>query len=378
MGSLMRDQVLVVIRRKRDVGPRRVRARADLSGGSLRDTTHMRSRPRQHGPALAEAALDLVQKRKRLALPPHTDARDPMRVFRRRRESSIRVRLHARRSVDLLDQRARPRSRRRLALHRPELSRERARARLLASALLDTGRIVPAPPLPVLVAHRARLLSARSFTGCAHSPRSPRGRIHESHPAAPAAYGSAASRNDLIPLARPCKVRAPTNSVECNPSYSPQKGERAGASKDRPRATGSASGVPVSRSEKLEAPTGHPTELDRALGYEANDAGTSFATPDKLERLQIAAPHLTFYADKTTPGALATCGYDDDGVQTGRWNLVENGVFVGYQTTRDQAAWIHEPASRGCSYANAYSSIPFQRMPNVSLAPPPRRSASTT
>jgi TldD protein len=114
---------------------------------------------------------------------------------------------------------------------------------------------------------------------------------------------------------------------------------------------------------------GHPTELDRALGYEANFAGTSFATPDKLGQLRIGAPHLTFYADKTTPGGLATCGYDDDGVKTQRWNLVKNGMFVGYQTTRDQAAWIGEKASRGTCYADSYASVPFQRMPNVSLEP---------
>ncbi len=117
---------------------------------------------------------------------------------------------------------------------------------------------------------------------------------------------------------------------------------------------------------------GHPTELDRALGYEANFAGTSFATPDLLHTLRIAAPHLTFYADKTTPGGLATCGYDDDGVATQRWNLVERGVFVGYQTTREQAAWIGEPRSRGTAYADGFGSFPFQRMPNVSLAPGPR------
>jgi TldD protein len=114
---------------------------------------------------------------------------------------------------------------------------------------------------------------------------------------------------------------------------------------------------------------GHSTELDRALGYEANFAGTSFATPAQLRKLRIGAPHITFYADKTTPGGLATCGYDDDGVATGRWNLVERGLFVGYQTTREQAAWIGEPASRGTSYADSYGSVPFQRMPNVSLAP---------
>ena len=114
---------------------------------------------------------------------------------------------------------------------------------------------------------------------------------------------------------------------------------------------------------------GHPTELDRALGYEANFAGTSFATPDKLGKLRLGAPQLTFYADKTTPGGLATCGYDDDGVATQRWNLVENGVFVGYQTTREQAGWINEQRSRGTCYAAGHASFPFQRMPNISLVP---------
>ena len=107
-------------------------------------------------------------------------------------------------------------------------------------------------------------------------------------------------------------------------------------------------------------------------GYEANFAGTSYATPDKLGKLRIGSPLLTFYADKTTPGALATCGYDDDGVATQRWNLVENGVFVGYQTTREQAGWIGEKRSRGTCYADSYASFPFQRMPNVSLAPQPQ------
>jgi len=114
---------------------------------------------------------------------------------------------------------------------------------------------------------------------------------------------------------------------------------------------------------------GHPTELDRALGYEANFAGTSFATPDKLGKLRYGAPHLSLYADKTTPGGLATCGYDDDGVKTQRWDIVREGVFVGYQTTREQAGWIGEKASRGTSYAENYKSFPFQRMPNISLRP---------
>ncbi len=114
---------------------------------------------------------------------------------------------------------------------------------------------------------------------------------------------------------------------------------------------------------------GHATELDRALGYEMDMAGTSYATPDKLHKLRIGSPIVTFYADKTTPGGLATCAWDDDGVETYRWDLIKNGVFVDYQTTRDQAAWIHERKSRATSYAQDHKSVAFQRMPNVSLAP---------
>ncbi len=114
---------------------------------------------------------------------------------------------------------------------------------------------------------------------------------------------------------------------------------------------------------------GHSTELDRALGYEANFAGTSFATPDKIGKLEYAGDAITFYADRTTTGGLATCGYDDDGEKTQKWNLVERGKLASFQTTRDQAAWIGEKRSRACSYAENWSAIPFQRMPNVSLAP---------
>jgi TldD protein len=116
---------------------------------------------------------------------------------------------------------------------------------------------------------------------------------------------------------------------------------------------------------------GHPTELDRSLGYEANLAGTSFVLVEHTGKLVYAAPIVTLYADKTTPGGLATSGYDDDGVKTQRWDIVTRGRFTGWQTTRDQAAWIGEKSSRGTSYAEDHRSIPFQRMPNLSLAPGP-------
>ncbi|MGH9369647.1 MAG: TldD/PmbA family protein [Thermoanaerobaculia bacterium] len=114
---------------------------------------------------------------------------------------------------------------------------------------------------------------------------------------------------------------------------------------------------------------GHPTELDRALGYEANYAGTSFLTTDKLGKLRFGSPVVNFVADRTQRNALATCGYDDDGVPAGEWDLVKEGVFVDYQTTREQAAWIGQDRSDGCAYADSWSSVPFQRMPNVSLRP---------
>lgn len=113
---------------------------------------------------------------------------------------------------------------------------------------------------------------------------------------------------------------------------------------------------------------GHSTELDRAFGYEANFAGTSFATFPQTGTLRYAGDHVNFYGDRTTPGALATCGWDDDGVPTERWDIVKNGVLVDWQTTREQASWIGAAKGHGCSYADSWASVPFQRMPNVSLA----------
>jgi TldD protein len=114
---------------------------------------------------------------------------------------------------------------------------------------------------------------------------------------------------------------------------------------------------------------GHPTELDRALGMEANFAGTSFLTLDKMGKFRIGSEIVNFMADKTAPGSLATCGYDDDGVKTTSWPLVKDGIFVDYQTTRDQAHLIGHKVSYGTCYAQSWADVPFQRMPNVNLVP---------
>jgi len=114
---------------------------------------------------------------------------------------------------------------------------------------------------------------------------------------------------------------------------------------------------------------GHSTELDRVLGYEANFAGTSFLTLDKLGKYRVGSKIVNFVADRTTPGGLATVGYDDDGVPAQRWHLIREGVLVGYQTTRELAHVVRENFSRGCSYADSWSSMPIPRMPNVWLEP---------
>ena len=114
----------------------------------------------------------------------------------------------------------------------------------------------------------------------------------------------------------------------------------------------------------------HPTELDRALGYEANYAGTSYITPDKIGK-RIASEHCTFVGDRIAARGLATCGYDDDGVKTGEFTIIEKGIFRNYQTTREQAHLVGDKASHGCCQADSWATVPFQRMPNVSLRPGP-------
>jgi TldD protein len=116
---------------------------------------------------------------------------------------------------------------------------------------------------------------------------------------------------------------------------------------------------------------GHPLELDRVLGYEANYAGTSFATLDKWQtkNFRYGSSLVNFFADKTEPGSLGACGWDDEGVTTQRWDLVKNGILVDYQAIRDQAHILGHERSHGCCYADSWSSVQFQRMPNVSLAP---------
>ncbi len=116
---------------------------------------------------------------------------------------------------------------------------------------------------------------------------------------------------------------------------------------------------------------GHPTELDRVLGYEANFAGTSFATMDKwkTKHFNFGNKLVNFVADKTQAGSLAAVGYDDEGVGTKNWDIIKDGILVSYQATRDQVHMLGLNESQGCSYADSWNAVQFQRMPNVSLQP---------
>jgi TldD protein len=114
---------------------------------------------------------------------------------------------------------------------------------------------------------------------------------------------------------------------------------------------------------------GHPTELDRIYGYEANFAGTSFLRKKDVKDFTYGSDLLNIIADRTQEGGLATCGYDDDGVPCESYDLIKKGELVGIQTTREQAKLVKETTSHGQSYAQGWWSVPFQRMPNVSLKP---------
>ncbi len=113
---------------------------------------------------------------------------------------------------------------------------------------------------------------------------------------------------------------------------------------------------------------GHPTELDRVLGTEISLAGGSFLTTDKLNKLKYGSEKVTITADATPPGGLGSFGYDDEGVKAQRVDLVKNGLFVGYQTSRETALVLNQK-SNGTMRADGWNRIPLIRMTNINLEP---------
>ena len=114
---------------------------------------------------------------------------------------------------------------------------------------------------------------------------------------------------------------------------------------------------------------GHPTELDRVLGWEADYAGISFATPEKLKNYRYGSEIVNFMGDNTLPQGLATAGFDDDGVPGQKWHIVKDGILNEYGSTRDTAMEIGLSASRGCNRATYYYDQPINRIPNLYLMP---------
>ncbi len=114
---------------------------------------------------------------------------------------------------------------------------------------------------------------------------------------------------------------------------------------------------------------GHATELDRAMGYEAAYAGTSFATFDQLGSLVYGSPVMVVTGDRTVEHGLATVAIDSEGVAGQSFDLVRDGVLAGYQLDRSIAAAMGFDRSNGCAFADSPLHVPIQRMANVSLAP---------
>jgi TldD protein len=122
---------------------------------------------------------------------------------------------------------------------------------------------------------------------------------------------------------------------------------------------------------QIHESVGHPIELDRVLGMEANFAGMSFLTIDKLRNLRYGSEVVNVVADATQehgPG-LGTFAYDDEGVAAQCTKIITNGEFTGYLTSRETAAAIGEERSNGTMRAESWNRIPIIRMTNISILP---------
>ncbi len=111
---------------------------------------------------------------------------------------------------------------------------------------------------------------------------------------------------------------------------------------------------------------GHPTELDRVFGTERSYAGTSFLTPEKRGEVRYGSDLVNLYADATLPNGLGSFGYDDEGVPAQRVDLVKDGIFTGYLSSRETAARLGL-TSGGAMRASSWSRLPIIRMTNINL-----------
>lgn len=121
---------------------------------------------------------------------------------------------------------------------------------------------------------------------------------------------------------------------------------------------------------QIHESVGHPNELDRVLGFEANYAGRSFMVPELNRKgFKYGSEIVNLVADCTVPGGLATIGYDDDGVRAERFHVVQNGMHKNWFTTRETAPLVGKETSNACNRADGFNNIPITRIPNLSLMP---------
>lgn len=126
---------------------------------------------------------------------------------------------------------------------------------------------------------------------------------------------------------------------------------------------------PIHLGLTMHESVGHPTELDRVLGWEADFAGVSFATPEKLKNYRYGSEIVNFTANNNLAGGMATAGYDDDGVPNQEWQIIKDGILNEYGTTRDTISFVPGQQSRGCARATNYYDFPINRIPNLYLEP---------
>ncbi len=120
---------------------------------------------------------------------------------------------------------------------------------------------------------------------------------------------------------------------------------------------------------QLHESCGHPVELDRVLGQELSYAGGSFLTPECLGQFRYGSEHVNIVADATSPGGVGSFGFDDEGVPAQRVDIVRQGLFVGYLSSRESAARLQLPGSSGAMRAEHWNVPPLVRMTNVNLEP---------
>ncbi|MGB3484959.1 MAG: TldD/PmbA family protein [Mycobacterium sp.] len=261
----------------------------------------------------------------------------------------------------------------------------------VSSYLIDPFDVPTADKIGVLREHSGRLLAADGVDHVSAGMRAVKEQTFYAD-----TFGSSITqqRVRVEPVLEAIAVDAAAGSFESMSTLAPPygRGWEVLAGDDVWNWTDELAQLPVLLAEKVKAPSvvagptdlvidptnlwltihesiGHATEYDRAIGYEAAYAGTSFATPDKLGTMRYGSPVMTVTADRTVEHGLASIGYDDEGVQAQSWDLVRDGIFVGYQLDRVFAPRLGQSRSNGCSYADSPHHVPIQRMANVSLQP---------